>query len=307
MSTDKDVAAGAGDESTSGAHRIGVTALEQVGSPAEFMPVEAVAEPAGVDGLSLSSLYLKLWANGQHLGTATGFIVQRERRLFFVTNWHVLAGRRTDNEQPCHSSAALPDQIRIAHHAGEDLGRWRFVGEPLYDERGRPRRIEHPRGRAVDVAALELSSFPENVRIYALSLKLADAPLPTPPGTAVSVIGFPRGLRPNVFFGVWKTGHIASDVDIPYQGQAAFLIDATTHKGMSGSPVVARQWINLPAELIPGQAGILGMESRSPMVEVNSRLVTKFLGIYSGRIQEDVEIGCVWRPSAITEVSDHAA
>jgi hypothetical protein len=253
----------------------------------------AAGGPVEIDPLSITSLYLKINANGQRISTATGFVVQYEGRSFLVSNWHVFSGRHPDTGHPLsRETAAIPDRISVAHQLKHDLGSWQFVAETLINEDGSPRWVEHPAGGAVDVACLEIGNLPDDVRIYPLDLALADVDLQLFPGMQISVTGFPLGLRPNACFGIWKTGHIASDPDYPHRGYAAFLIDATTRGGMSGSPVVARA-VGARMTAMGYQAGI--------------SVTTKFLGIYSSRIHEESEIGCVWRPSLILEVLRQAA
>jgi hypothetical protein len=249
-----------------------------------------------IDPLSVTSLYLKLYSHAgavRHLGNATGFVVDYGGKHYLLTNWHVLAGRHAETGKPLHPTAALPDQVRIAHMIGQTGKiKWMFVRESLLNPDGTPRWVEHPLGSQVDVAALELKATPANATIRPLSLALADSALELYPSMPVSIIGFPGGLRANWFFAIWKTGHIASDPEIPYQGLPAFLIDATTRGGMSGSIVVAR------APIAPFELG-------GATVWVPPR--TKFLGVYASRLPGDVEIGCVWRPSAIVEVLQRAA
>lgn len=250
---------------------------------------EASLAPILIDALSLTSLYLKIQVNGQQLSTATGFVVSRGAKYFLITNRHVLSGRHPETGKLLSPTAAIPDEVRIAHHRKSALGSWQFHGEQLLKPDGSPRWLSHPKGADVDVVALELEAIGFDTRIYPLDLGLADVDLVVQPAMAVSVIGFPLGLRPNVFFPIWKTGHIATDPGIPYGGRPAFLIDATTRAGMSGSPVVAR---------------VSGGYMSSQAYVVASGVVTKFLGVYASRIHEDVEIGCVWRPEVITEILD---
>ena len=254
----------------------------------------SLSSTSGVDRLSLTSLYLKLHFGEEQLGTATGFVVKYADHPYLITNWHVFSGRRTDDGQPIHKKCGIPNVVRIAHHTGE-LGNWVFRREPLEDANGKRLWFEHPRGSEVDVAALRLTKAPAGARFYALDMdRLAKPDFATPPGTAVSVIGFPLGLRPNLFFGVWKTGHIASDVDLR---EDSFLIDATTKEGMSGSPVIARQWRDYTAYVPSDTPG--GVRA---IAQITRALETKFLGIYSGRIRDDIEIGTVWKPKVIREV-----
>lgn len=168
------------------------------------------------------------------------------------------------------------------------MGTWRFAGESLLNSDGSPRWLSHPDDPEIDVAVLELKNIEPDMHVYPLDLTLADIDILTMPAMAVSIIGFPYGLRPNALFPIWKTGHIATDPDLPYGGKPAFLIDATTRSGMSGSPVVVR---------------IVGsyLDSRRNFF-VGPGVHTKFLGLYSSRIHQNAEIGCVWRPSVISEI-----
>jgi hypothetical protein len=72
-------------------------------------------------------------------------------------------------------------------------------------------------------------------------MALASIDILTMPALPVSVIGYPLGLSAGESWPIWKTGHIASDLDIDSEsGWPAFLIYATTRSGMSGTPVVLR-------------------------------------------------------------------
>ena len=200
---------------------------------------QATASPLGeaprIDDLSLTSLYLKLYSHAgeeKPIGTATGFVVEHFGRNYLVTNWHVFEGRHPETRQPLHRMGALPDEVRIAcltTVTPEKLA-WNFIPPlPLLNADGSRRWVEHPLGEKVDVAALELGSTPLNIMPWRpLDLSLADEDLELYPSMPVSIIGFPAGLRANAFIAIWKTGHIASDPDILYNGLPAFLIDATT-------------------------------------------------------------------------------
>ena len=241
----------------------------------------------------MTSLYLELCANGHQIATAGGFVVQHCERNFLVTNWHVLTGRHAETGEPLdRKTAALPDEVRIALPLNKPgPATWEVFREPLNRKDGTPRWVEHPRGCEVDVACLELT-IAERVQLFALDIELAKGEITVVPGMSVQIIGFPLGIRPaEVFFAIWKTGHVASDPDIEYGDKPAFLIDATTREGMSGSPVVAR-----------GEGDYWAQQR----IFHPGSVVTKFLGIYSGRIHEQAEIGIVWTPDAIIEVLDRA-
>jgi len=236
-----------------------------------------------VDPLSVTSLYLELVVRDRDIGKATGFVVHWKQQPYLITNWHVLSGRHPETNEVQSPTGAVPDVVRIRHHS-QRLGNWVVRSDPLVDKQANPRWIEHPKGSQIDVVALPLRSVEADVRLHPFDLSLADVDLIPVVAMPVSIIGFPLGLAATPAFPIWKTGHIASDPDLDYTGKPAFLIDATTRGGMSGSPVVIRR--------IGGSAAIV--MKRTPS--------TRFLGIYSGRIHVDSEIGIVWRPSVITDI-----
>jgi len=190
------------------------------------------------------------------------------------------------------STRAIPDEVRIVHHASARLGAWVVRSECLADGDGRIRWLEHPNGRDVDLVALPLLQLDAEVRIYPLDLTLAAANMIPQVAMPVAIIGYPYGIATGIGWPIWKTGHIASDPDIDFDNRPAFLIDATTRGGMSGSPVVLR---------LTG-----GYPTREAWV-ISSGVATKLLGVYSGRIHGDAEIGRVWRPSLIDEILRQAA
>jgi hypothetical protein len=139
--------------------------------------------------------------------------------------------------------------------------------------------------RRVDVVALPLSSDSQ-IKIYPLDLTLADSDIVVQVAMAVSIIGYPFGLAVAGRWPIWKTGHVASDPELDYDQRPVFVIDATTRGGMSGSPVVARFY------------GGYMMKKGYALGGTGTRL----LGVYSGRVHGEAEIGLVWRPRVISEI-----
>jgi len=151
------------------------------------------------------------------------------------------------------------------------------------------RWLEHKKGRSVDVVALPLQNAGDDVTVYPFDLSLAEVDMVPEVAMPVSIIGFPLGFTSAGFFPIWKTGHIASEPNLDYQGEPLFLIDATTRGGMSGSPVVLR--------LTGGYK-----KKDGSVIMSSSGCKTLFLGIYSGRLPRDSEIGRVWRPRLVNEI-----
>lgn len=243
-----------------------------------------------IDPLSCSSLRVELRARINALGTATGFVVQSEKGAFLISNWHVFSGRDPETRQPISDTGALPDEVRIVHHHSNRLGQWKIVSQSLRSTSDEPSWIEHPEGRKIDLAALPLEHH-DDIELYPLDLSLADHDVALQPAMSVSIIGYPYDLATGTAFPIWKTGHIASDPELDYDDRPAFLIDATTRGGMSGSPVVYRTTGGYPSK-----GGAITF----------SGTVTAFIGVYSGRIHPDAEVGRVWRPRLIREIINEA-
>lgn len=241
-----------------------------------------------IDPLSFQSLYLILRNGECTLFTATGFIVKKDNINYLVTNWHVLSGRHPATNEILSPTGATPKQILIWHH-GKKLGTWRLKPEKLYNDSGEKRWKEHKLGSKVDIVALPLKDISDDIQLYPFNLSLANTDMIPEVAMPVSIIGFPLGFSGPGRFPIWKTGHIASDPDLDYNKEPLFLIDATTRAGMSGSPVVLR---------LTG-----GYKKRSDKKTMSLGVpATLFLGIYSGRLPGDIEIGRVWRPYLIEQI-----
>ncbi|KAA0695634.1 serine protease [Neorhizobium sp. P12A] len=106
----------------------------------------------------------------------------------------------------------------------------------------------------------------------------------------VFVLGFPFGVDPPGY-PVWKRGSIASEPDLARLTTDYMLVDTASRPGMSGAPVIRRNWS------FPQSA-----EEQSPAAKPS----TRFVGIYSGRLKTDTsdeaQIGLVWDASFINEI-----
>jgi hypothetical protein len=247
-----------------------------------------------IDELSFIPLYLEVLRQGRVLGTATGFVVPWKGKSCLVTNWHVVTGRNP--EKPDDIERPEPTHLRVHYYTGKNQAVWIERDEPLRDENGAALWLEHPDGPPIDVVALPISA--EGVFLHRLSWRLADGDLEVTPSEAVSVIGFPFGLASSGKFPIWKTGHLASDLELDYLDRPVFLIDVATKEGMSGSPVIAKR---------------VGFYTpRSNREVVASGDVLRFLGVYSGRRKDsdgkadDFNLGVVWKEQVLREILEHA-
>jgi hypothetical protein len=82
---------------------------------------------------------------------------------------------------------------------------------------------------------------------------------------------------------------MASEPQVDFNDLPIFLIDCRSRQGQSGSAVLAYRSGGMVAMADGGSAAFDGP-------------VWKFLGIYSGRINRESDLGIVWKASAIHEL-----
>ena len=235
---------------------------------------------------SVQSLWLRMEFGDQPLATGTSFVVSSAKGPLLITNRHNVTGRDQTTGQPLDRvNGGVPDRIRIRHNQNGQFGSWVERVEPLYDSDGGPLWKEHPvLGAKADFVALAISEL-QDVQLFPYELNTPRKVLVTP-GEAVSVVGFPFGLAVAGSTAIWATGFMATEPELDYDGSPQFLIDCRTRKGQSGSAVIAHRigsYIPLGGGLTTGSA-------------------TDLLGIYSGRINEQSDLGIVWKVSAIQEM-----
>jgi hypothetical protein len=161
--------------------------------------------------------------------------------------------------------------------------------EHLFHRNSEPRWIEHPTLMAkADFVALPLTNT-TGVDLYTYDPSHPGGDeMKIGPTSVVSVVGFPFGLSGGASLAIWATGFIASEPDTDFENLPTFLIDCRTRKGQSGSPVIAYRYGSADHRA----GGIIAYEKPS----------TRFLGIYSGRVNPDADLGIVWKAAAIAEL-----
>jgi len=226
------------------------------------------------------------------LGTGTGFVVQHRDHPYLITNYHVAAGRNPYSGQPIHPSGAVPDTLRLLQllPAQPDRIQWEPRDErSLESETDRALWLQHPvHGRSVDVVALRLQHT-SGVELHPYDLTGAAPALKIGPADGVSVVGFPFGITGGGAFAIWTRGFVASEPDINFNELPSFLVDARTRPGQSGSPVIAYS-----------SGGGTAMADGSTAF-FNGPL-TNLLGVYSGRVNEQSDLGLVWKVDAVREI-----
>ena len=168
------------------------------------------------------------------------------------------------------------------------LGQWTPKVEPLYDVEDLPLWLEHPVHRSkVDVVALPLTEH-AGIETYPYdpwSVPKAKIHM----ASGLSIVGFPFGVAYGGAMAVWVRGFVASEMDVDFGDLPRVLIDSRTRKGQSGSPV-----INFDA--------MGSYTSASGGLVVGGGPVEDFIGVYSGRISDESDLGFVWKASVVQQV-----
>ena len=111
-------------------------------------------------------------------------------------------------------------------------------------------------------------------------------------GSELQVIGYPFGQIGGLF-PIWSKGFIASEPDVDIAGLPIFLIDCRSRTGQSGSPARARF---KKGDVVTHK----GKDHRAKEAQ------NYFLGVHSGRLRVDSDLGLVWKRSCIEELVNHA-
>ena len=243
----------------------------------------------GISEPSVKSLFIEMQFNRQPLATGTAFVVNGKTRPLLITNRHNVTGRNPHTNEPLSKSAGIPNQIVIIHNRKGRLGEWVPKLEPILDDDDNPLWFEHPTLKNnADFVALPLTSL-DDVEIAPYDVVTTGPNFNVGPADILSVVGFPFGLQAGGSLAVWATGFMASEPDVDFNNLPVFLIDCRSRQGQSGSAVIAHR-AEGTAMMIDGKLGSF----MNP--------VYKFLGIYSGRINSESDLGIVWKASAIKEL-----
>jgi hypothetical protein len=241
-----------------------------------------------IDEHSVATVPIEMYFQNTKLSLGTAFFWQHGQKYFLITNWHNVSGKDPFTGKHVSKTAAEPDRLGIWFN-GKTLGN-KFCGfEPLRDATGQPLWWVHPvHGSGVDIVALPIDP-PSNAEMHPIN-QMSSERLSILIGMDVFVLGYPFGFGVSGL-PVWKRASIASEPELVSTAQQHFfLVDTASRPGMSGSPVIRRSWATHMIE--------------DGSVNMGTGTATKFIGVYSGRLQTtdplDAQLGLVW-PTALVE------
>ena len=231
---------------------------------------------------------------------ATGFYWKDGQQWMLITNSHNVTGvNPATNEVKTFYPTKLAHQIVFieSDNGGRAVYRVRTLWVDLFKD-GRAIWYEHPSGQEVDCVAIPIE-IENNVSLQTAPMNEIplDHKLLPRAGMNCFVIGYPLGLSGPARSPIWKRGSIASDPTIEPDSAKEFYIDATSNKGMSGSPVLLRHdgyWSP------PGSSGSMKDDYFGPLNNI--------VGIYAGRdgLEDDLDgrLGRVLKIKYVHEIID---
>lgn len=194
-----------------------------------------MSHPSGVDNMYFRIVKILTFAGGQSLTNATGFFFLHDDFLYLITSRHVVIHPTVGH---------FPDCLHVSLHSSvTDLRQRSELSIPLYVD-GVPRWYQHTGCADADLVAVAINDpnvLSGHVVVPFRSDDILSQNEILPLGQDVLILGFPLGFHDTVHnLPIVRRATIASSFPHPFKGEPYFLTDATLHRGMSGSPVIAR-------------------------------------------------------------------
>jgi Trypsin-like peptidase domain len=248
---------------------------------------------------------VELLIDKTHFAHGTGFILKHTHAFHLVTAWHNLSGQNPLTGRHLNDGGRVPNTIRIMPCTFTEKGdqteiRRHPIEVSLYEHFDQPFWWQHKdfvTNRA-DIAILRL---PTTDLVYRHVNQYQFEPLFTHIGADLLIAGYPYSSYEGLLLPIWKRGSLASEPGFGWQNRPAFLIDAASRPGMSGSPVFRR--VFGPAASPDGQGGYT--------IKGDNVMTSEFLGVYADHLtaqDANVTIGYAWYGALIDEIlADPAA
>ncbi len=261
---------------------------------------ESDTYPLNIELPSLKSVFVELCFGETILSTGTATLVAKNRtsRCAIITNRHNVTGRHQKTNECLSKTLGTPDNIVVYLHRSKPyVGEWLKLKLPLYRNDGGPFWIEHPEmGADADLVALNVRWGDDVLCLpYYIETDQDRVGMLVSPAEPVSVIGFPFGVATSGKLPVWVTGFLAQELSLVSEKNPVFLIDCRSRQGQSGSPVIAFR-----------TSGYRSIKEGRISASLSAKVAWEFLGIYSGRINPDSDLGTVWHVDALAALVDAA-
>ncbi|MDX4028569.1 hypothetical protein ACNSOO_06030 [Aliarcobacter lanthieri] len=247
-----------------------------------------------LNGNSFRTFFIELRFNEIVLATGSAFFAELDDIYMLFTNKHNVTGVDNETGNLLSNTGGKPNNIKILipnpsslNDGGLEVKSSQYFILKLYQDEfyEKPNWIEHP-NKKVDVVGINFN--PKEINTDKLLFSAKTEWHNWEIGSHINVIGYPYGLSSDGF-PIWLSGYIASEPNIDFDGLPLFLIDCRTRTGQSGSPVIA---MFKKGDIVEYK----GKEYKSKIQQ------TSLLGIYSGRINSESDLGRVWKTKVLREI-----
>lgn len=219
---------------------------------------------------------------------ARGFVFHNGESHFLVTARHNITGRNQETGDCLAGHGGTPNRLTVFFNKKGSIGDHIEVEIPILDDNENPLWREHPTlGARADVIAIELPTM-NDVDFYPYLSSAAYPQIQMAVSERASVIGFPFATSAGGLFAIWVNGFIASEPALNFGENPTILVDCRTRKGQSGSPVI-----------IYSKSGYT--DEKENTVFGTGEFVRP-IGIYSGRMNPESDIGIVWKWSVVEQI-----
>lgn len=267
-----------------------------------------MSDNKNLDHLSLSTTPIFLWKDQELVSQGTGFYYAFKEKeltiLCLITNYHVLTGwSPTENREPIGNNIAFH-----FHRNMQAPGDVKVVRVNLHAPNGKPIWITNQSYTDADMAIIPLpTNLYQDCKINCISKQWAESNLLIRPTTSVTLIGYPYGFYDKKnSLPIWKTGNVATEPKIDFDGKPLFLIDVSAFPGMSGSPVFGISHGTYESEgggtTVGSARKFLGIYASMQMHEEKKYLeqITQDTKFAVNHL-ESLEIGHVWKANLILD------
>lgn len=262
-----------------------------------------------VEHLSMITTPVILLKGNEVISQGTGFYYGLKDSsgnvVFLVTNYHVLTGYPPEETKPPKGD----NIISYLHKDADNPGDVKEIRFPLFTKDAKPIWLSSKEFPHADVAVIPLvSSLYGDTKVFGISEDWTRGDIKVRPTSTVTLIGYPYGYYDKKNrLPIWKTGSIASEPSVDFEGKPLFLIDISAFPGMSGSPVLLIAYGAY--ETIEGHTTVghiqkfLGIYASMQMLKEHKYLEEipsdSRIGIV---LDESLEIGHIWKAGLITDV-----
>lgn len=262
--------------------------------------------------LSICTTKITMKFNETILSTGTAFFYSKNGHTYIVTNRHNLTGLHQETGKPLSPTAGIPNAISFSLPTIQDNGDIIKIGNSseLFELKWgdyKPWKQHPTYGDMADVVVIDPEKTPigKISKNYCINTLDHQQPLALYPSAPVSILGYPYGKSVGDFTPIWVSGSIASEPELNVDGKPAMYVDCRTNKGSSGSPVIriaTGQSSPLDSAPIGNTLVYKSSSIDSEALYMFGTSVHRFVGIYSGRIDKESDIGLVWKEHVIEEI-----